>query len=202
MFIFANRDSILFNYRRNRVVRNYPRIPGGGSRNYPSTGSSVILPLDHHDNFERVEVMICGGAASGAYLSAREDHRYREGLSSCGRMVIAGNSSDEEPRWHMEDMPGPRLMNDMIILPTGNVLIINGAERGAAGWELARNASHRPFLYNSNETHGRRFSLLRATSIARLYHSSAVLLPDGRVLVAGSNPHNRHDITITCTSTC
>ncbi|KAF9619910.1 hypothetical protein IFM89_009692 [Coptis chinensis] len=27
LFIFANRDSILFNYRLNRVVKTFPRIP-------------------------------------------------------------------------------------------------------------------------------------------------------------------------------
>ncbi|PON72342.1 Glyoxal oxidase, N-terminal [Parasponia andersonii] len=90
LFIFANRDSILFNYRRNRVVKTFPRIPGDGSRNYPSTGSSVILPLDHANRFQRVEVMVCGGAASGAYRAARGRHRYLEGLNTCGRMVITG----------------------------------------------------------------------------------------------------------------
>jgi hypothetical protein len=44
LFIFANKDSILFNYNRNQVVRRYPRLPGG-SRNYPASGSSVLLPL-------------------------------------------------------------------------------------------------------------------------------------------------------------
>ncbi|PON72343.1 1,4-alpha-glucan-branching enzyme [Parasponia andersonii] len=95
-------------------------------------------------------------------------------------------------KWNMEHMPGPRLMNDMLILPTGDILIINGAERGVAGWDTARNASLRPYLYNPNRPLGRRFSLLRPTRIARMYHSSAVLLPDGRVLVGGSNPHNRY----------
>ncbi|KAG0485871.1 hypothetical protein HPP92_009753 [Vanilla planifolia] len=60
LFIFANRDSILFDYRRGTVLRTFPRLPGDGSRNYPSTGSSVMLPLEHSDNFQRVEVMVCG----------------------------------------------------------------------------------------------------------------------------------------------
>ncbi|KAL0277987.1 UNVERIFIED_CONTAM: hypothetical protein Sradi_7307100 [Sesamum radiatum] len=49
LFMFANRDSILFDYKRNRVVKKFPRIPGKGSRSYPSTASSVILPLHYKD---------------------------------------------------------------------------------------------------------------------------------------------------------
>ncbi|CAI9757382.1 unnamed protein product [Fraxinus pennsylvanica] len=58
-------------------------------RSYPSTGSSVILPLSHTDRFERVEVMICGGASSDAY-SAAQHGRFLPGLTSCGRMEITG----------------------------------------------------------------------------------------------------------------
>ncbi|KAJ7945787.1 Glyoxal oxidase-related protein [Quillaja saponaria] len=190
LFIFANRDSILFNLRRNRVVKTFPQIPGDGSRNYPSSGSSVLLPLDHSNGFQKLEVMICGGSTSGAYRAADEG-RYLKGLSSCGRMVITGNKH----KWNMENMPGPRLLHDMLILPTGNVLIINGAKRGCAGWDNARNASRQPYLYEPNKRLGRRFSVLKSTKIARMYHSSAVLLPDGRVLVAGGNPHNRYSFS-------
>ncbi|KAF3438664.1 hypothetical protein FNV43_RR21428 [Rhamnella rubrinervis] len=187
LFIFANRDSILFNYKRNRVIKAFPRIPGGGSRNYPSSGSSVILPLDHKNKFQKVEVMVCGGSASGAYQAAREG-RYLKGLRSCGRMVITGDSH----KWKMENMPGHRLLNDMVILPTGHVLIINGAKSGSAGYNNARNASLQPYLYKPKKTLGRRFSVLKSTRIARMYHSSAILLPDGRVLIGGGNPHNRY----------
>ncbi|KAF8378197.1 hypothetical protein HHK36_029534 [Tetracentron sinense] len=187
LFIFANRDSILFNYKRNKVIKTFPRIPGEGSRNYPSTGSSVILPLDHTDGFQKVEVMVCGGAASGAYRAARQGN-FLKGLSSCGRMVITGNRH----KWAMENMPEPRMLNDMLILPNGHVLIINGAKNGCAGWNNAANPSLRPYLYKPKKIPGRRFSVLKSTKIARMYHSSAVLLPDGRVLVAGGNPNNRY----------
>ncbi|KAA3463199.1 WSC domain-containing protein [Gossypium australe] len=187
LFIFANRDSILFNYQRNSVVKTFPRIPGGGSRNYPSSGSSVILPLDHQDRFQKVEVMVCGGAASGAYEAAARG-RFLPALSSCGRMVITGNNHI----WKMENMPGPRTMHDMLILPTGHILIINGARRGCAGWQNAATPSLRPYLYNPKKSRGQRFTILKATRIARMYHSSALLLPDGRVLVAGGNPYNTY----------
>jgi hypothetical protein len=127
------------------------------------------------------------GATAGAFREANE-RRYLKGLSSCGRMVITGNRH----KWNMENMPGPRLLNDMLLLPTGHVLIINGARSGSAGWDNARNASLEPYLYKPNATLGRRFSILSSTRIARMYHSSALLLPDGRVLVAGGNPHSRY----------
>ena len=42
---------------------------------------------------------------------------------SCGRMVI----KDPNPAWRMEDIPGPRTMSNMFILPNEKILIINGA---------------------------------------------------------------------------
>uniref|UniRef100_A0A1D1ZCQ4 Galactose oxidase n=1 Tax=Anthurium amnicola TaxID=1678845 RepID=A0A1D1ZCQ4_9ARAE len=190
LFVFANRDSILLDYKQHRVVRTFPRMPGGGSRSYPSTASSVMLPLDHADGFRAVEVMVCGGGASGAYRAARR-RRFREALSSCGRMVVTA----AEPRWEMEDMPGQRLMSDMLLLPTGDVLLVNGATRGCAGWGRARGAARRPYLYQPGGAPGQRFSVLRPSGIARMYHSSAVVLPDGRVLVAGSNPNRRYVVS-------
>ncbi|KAA0057809.1 WSC domain-containing protein [Cucumis melo var. makuwa] len=187
LFIFANRDSILFNYRRNKVVKTFPRIPGGGARNYPATGSSVMLPLDHRNKFQLVEVMVCGGSVTGAYRAARRG-QFMKGLRSCGRMVITGNRH----KWNMENMPEPRLLHDMLILPTGNILIINGAKTGCAGWGNARNASLRPYLYKPKNQLNRRFSILRSTKIARMYHSSAIVLTDGRILIAGGNTHKNY----------
>lgn len=98
-----------------------------------STGSSVILPLDHTDGFNQVEVMVCGGAISGAYSAATRG-RYLNGLKSCGRMVITGNENE----WKMEEMLDLHLLNEMLVLPTGNFLIINRWKQGCAGFNSTK----------------------------------------------------------------
>ncbi|KAL1068652.1 hypothetical protein V6Z11_D12G211400 [Gossypium hirsutum] len=79
-----------------------------------------------------------------------------------------------------------------LLWENGHILIINGARRGCAGWQNAATPSLRPYLYNPKKSRGQRFTVLKATRIARMYHSSALLLPDGRVLVAGGNPYNTY----------
>ncbi|KAJ3671738.1 hypothetical protein LUZ60_007817 [Juncus effusus] len=187
LFIFANRDSILFNYKTNKVVKTFPKIPGDGARSYPSTGSSVMLPLTYEDGFSRAEVLVCGGSAPRAYQASRRGELH-EALNTCGRIVV----TDQNPDWTMEEMPGPRVMSDMILLPTGDVLILNGASHGCAGWDHADNPVRHPYLYKPNRINGSRFSMLQRSSIPRMYHSSAILIPDGRILVAGSNPNRRY----------
>jgi hypothetical protein len=44
-------------------------------------------------------------------------------------------------------------------------------------------------IYQPNERLGSRFVTLNATTIPWMYHSSANLLKDGRILVGGSNPN-------------
>jgi hypothetical protein len=68
LFIFANTRSILFDYRHNRVVKEFPRIPGDDPRNYPSSGSSVLLPLNENNGNVVAEIMVCGGAPREGFL--------------------------------------------------------------------------------------------------------------------------------------
>ncbi|GFZ02840.1 glyoxal oxidase-related protein [Actinidia rufa] len=126
LFVFANTRAISLDYKQNVVVTEFPAIPGGDPRNYPSSGSSVLLPMNDVQNESiEAEIMICGGAPRGAFSLAMHGTFVRAN-PTCGRIKV----TDENPSWAMEIMPVARVMGDMVILPTGDVIIINGAGQG------------------------------------------------------------------------
>lgn len=179
LFIFANNKAVSYDYNTNRVTKVYP-ILEGGPRNYPSAGSSAMLALT--GDYSSATVVICGGAEYGAYLERMTDSPAH---GSCGRI----EATRPDSVWEMEGMPFGRIMGDMVMLPTGDVLIINGAQAGTQGFELASEPCLYPLLYRPEQPVGLRFMTLNPGSIPRMYHSTANLLPDGRILIAGSNPH-------------
>lgn len=189
LFVFANTKSVLLDYVNHRILRTYPELPGGDSRNYPSSGSSALLPLVLHSNkLTQAEVLVCGGAPHDSNYKANSGD-FLAASNTCGRLRV----TDVSPKWVMEEMPMRRVMGDMILLPTGDVLIINGAGKGSAGWGVAREPVHQPVLYRTGVAGNQGFEVLRGSNIPRLYHSTAHLLPDGRVLVGGSNPNIRYN---------
>jgi len=99
-------------------------------------------------------------------------------------------------------------MGQFITLPDGKMLVVNGGLNGTAGYatntgttasysqmpfgmSLASGPVGTPALYDPNAPAGSRWSNagFATSKIARLYHSSAILLPDASVLIAGSNPN-------------
>ncbi|XP_010263908.1 PREDICTED: aldehyde oxidase GLOX1-like [Nelumbo nucifera] len=191
LFIFANNRAILLDYTKNAVVKTFPQMPGGDPRSYPSTGSSVLLPLKNlQQSSVEAEVLVCGGAPKDSYVQAKKG-KFVRALDTCGRIKI----TDASPDWSMETMPLARVMGDMLLLPNGHVLIINGASSGTAGWELGREPELKPVIYRPDNPSGSRFEVQNPSSTPRLYHSTAILLRDGRVLVGGNNPHRYYNFT-------
>ena len=75
----------------------------------------------------------------------------------------------------------------MVSLPDGTFLIVNGAHQGLGGSRRASSPNLNAVLYDPRQPVGSRFSILGSTTIPRMYHSEAILLQDGRVLITGSD---------------
>ncbi|CAB4421793.1 unnamed protein product [Rhizophagus irregularis] len=181
-FVFANTKGIVYDLDTATVVSKVPDLTGG-IRSYPLTGNSLLLPLRPSQNYKPV-VMICGGNTAMEIKNPA--------LASCGRI----DPTETNPQWEMDNFGGTgRVMPDSVILPTGKVLYLNGAQVGFAGYHqgpktnplyVSDNPAFTPFIYDP-ETKGWTTNLAPST-IARLYHSVATLTSDGRVFVSGSNP--------------
>ncbi|CAI0543433.1 unnamed protein product [Linum tenue] len=190
VFVFANNRSVLLNPNTNAVVKEFPVLPGG-HRNYPASGMAVLLPLEvkteDPNEVPDAEVLVCGGSAHIDSYTLASKNMFYEALQDCGRLKI----TRPNPNWRRELMPTSRVMGDMVILPTGEVLIVNGAQRGASGWGFARDPNLTPVLFNyKSPDKAHLFRELAPTTIPRMYHSTAVVLPEGKVLIAGSNTNN------------
>ncbi|KAF5014199.1 hypothetical protein F66182_14896 [Fusarium sp. NRRL 66182] len=138
-------------------------------------GGSVLLPLSKENEWEP-EIVICGGGAYADIASPAD--------RTCGRI----KPLSESPEWYMEEMPEPRVMVEGILLPDGKVLWLNGARRGAQGFGTAQEPCFGALIYDPEQPSGNRWSHEGTSNIPRLYHSVALLLLDGTIMIAGSNP--------------
>ncbi|KAI8929563.1 glyoxal oxidase N-terminus-domain-containing protein [Entophlyctis helioformis] len=175
VFLMAGDRSQLLNPNTFAPVAELPVIPDG-KRTYPFTGGSVLLTLSPRNNY-LAEVLVCGGG-TGTVITA-------PALASCGRI----SPLDPAAQWQMEAMPYARVMPDLTLLPDGTVLILNGAQTGWAGFANAEYPVQTAVLYDPYLPVGARMRPLATSTIARLYHSEALLMDDGRVLVFGSTPN-------------
>lgn len=78
----------------------------------------------------------------------------------------------------------------MVALPDGTYLIMNSGQQVFAGFGLDTNLNHNAVLYDPSKPLHARMSVIANTTIDRLYHSEAILLQDGRILVSGSDPED------------
>ncbi|CAG8537983.1 6706_t:CDS:2 [Funneliformis mosseae] len=189
LFIHANQRSISFDIGTGKVFYEYPKMPGG-FRNYPLTGTSVILPLTPTDNY-KAKVMICGGNKAYEITS--------EGEASCGILDLM----TDKAQWEMNDFGGtPRIMPDATFLVDGTILFVNGARTGFAGYRKGGGANalwvnENPVLFPVLYDHfAKKFKPLSSSIVPRMYHSVSSLVPDGTVLVTGSNPQGNVAIDV------
>ncbi|KAF7338079.1 Copper radical oxidase [Mycena venus] len=195
IFMAANNDAMLYNWK-DHMERRLPLIPNGVRVTYPMAGTAVLLPLSPANDYQP-EILICGGSTIDDTRPGYEISSQEPASAQCSRMILtdAGIAA-----WETEEMLQARLMPDAVLLPTGDVLIVNGAGTGISGYGNVLNqtgASNAdqpvltPMLYKPSAPHGSRFSSagMPSSEIPRMYHSVATLVPDGRIMIAGSNPN-------------
>ena len=101
------------------------------------------------------------------------------GGDSSSASVIDFRQPDDVTVSPVASMAVGRLYQNSVLLPTGEVLVVGGQAKYFNG---DRNAVLQSESWNPTS---RQFTPRAAQQIMRLYHSTAVLLPDGRVLSAG-----------------
>ena len=162
------------------TIKVLPNMPGSvinflAGRTYPLEGTGVLLP-QYPPYSDPITVLICGGSAAGAALA----------IDNC----VSTQPEVATPTWTIERMPSQRVMSCICALPDGTYLILNGATAGVAGFGLATGPNLGAVLYDPSRPVNQRMSIMATTIVARMYHSEAILLPDGRVLVSGSDPED------------
>jgi Domain of unknown function (DUF1929) len=189
-----------------------PDMPGAVVRVYPASGAVAMLPLTPANNYTPT-IIFCGGSdmpdeAWGNYSYPWINTWDYPASNDCQRITPEPQDGSAPVYVQDDNMLEGRTMGQFIILPTGQLLVVNGGLNGTAGYgtnnllvsslgfmpygeSFASGPVTTPALYDPNAAAGSRWSRTNFNSsvFPRLYHSSAILLPDASVLIAGSNPN-------------
>lgn len=169
-------------------------------------GISLLLALRPDEEY-RAEILIAGG---GSHNNGRllldilnalglKSLAKRFGRNTARRSAERIDLSQDQPSWQAESsMHFPRLHAIGVLLPNGKVLVVGGMQGHnhyftKEEFEAAENDSEHgkhgvlhAELYDPQE---HTWTLMAPQNHARLYHSTALLLPDGRVISMGGNPY-------------
>jgi hypothetical protein len=131
-------------------------------------GCSVLLPL--RPPTYQPQVLVFGGAPEDDALAAR--------ATATAEIIDLG---DPQPAWRqIAPLATPRVNSSAVLLPDGTVLAVGGNRSGRFTNPALDGEVYEP-------KYGK-WRQVAPMSVPRGYHSTALLLPDGRVLSAGSTP--------------
>ncbi|KAJ6502403.1 copper radical oxidase variant A [Mycena sanguinolenta] len=210
IFLQANLSTTIWDFEDNTET-DLPDMPNGVIRVYPASGANAMLPMTPANNYSQT-IIFCGGSDmpepdwgnfSYPYINTWDYPASKD----CQRITPEPSDGSAAQYIQDDDMPVGRTMSQFIILPDGKLFLVNGGLNGTAGFgqrnfltpedqmpfgeSFASGPVGTPVLYDPAAPAGSRWSSagLATSNIARLYHSSALLLPDASVLIAGSNPN-------------
>lgn len=153
-----------------------------------SGASSTLLRLE--PPYDEAKILITGGSVgvspgTWAATTLSDVVRWTRGEISneAVKNPLGGLAGDPS------QLRNRRWFGTTVMLPTGEVLLLNGGDADDALDPGSAAAVRTPELYDPATDQWRE---LATASRERVYHNSAVLLPDGRVLVGGHAPLPTH----------
>ncbi|WFD36359.1 (methyl)glyoxal oxidase [Malassezia cuniculi] len=202
LFVQAGREAVLWNYQKQSETRlaNIPHAP----RVYPANGGAALLPLTPENNYKET-VLFCGGTSLGNSKNWGNEGgpavmvTQHPATNNCDQI----SPLDSNPQWEsVDDLPKGRSMGQFVILPDGRLWFGNGVATGTAGYTADPNQAGQPvgqsfsdnpvldeYVYDPKAAAGSRWTHAGTARVPRLYHSTAILLPDSSILISGSNPN-------------
>jgi hypothetical protein len=161
-------------------------------------GISVLLALRPPDY--QPQVLIAGGGTHnlGRILMSLFHSIGKDSWSSFFHFLTHVQDSAEridlsvsDPRWEfVQKMHYPRIHANGVLLPDGNVIVVGGMSRydHMSDMHEIPGSVYEAEIYDPSAN---TWTLMAAQQKARVYHSTAILLPDGRVISMGSNPRSK-----------
>lgn len=156
-------------------------VPGLGTpyAGFRGSTTSVMLPLTPTatGRYDRAHFLTMGGVIGttpGSYIAFAHSRVSTVDLTAGGSGSFATRSVGalNQPRW----------FGQAVLLPTGQVMLFSGSDVDEVVGPGSETPVLEPELYDpATET----WSVMATQGRPRTYHNSAVLLPDGRVLVGG-----------------
>ncbi len=185
LFVQSNWKTVLLDYKAKQEtplddMKDAVRV-------YPASGGSTMFTLSPDNNYTAT-LLFCGGSnLQPDQWNIDWNIAAFNASNSCVRITPDQSSS------YVQDDPLPegRSMGNLINLPNGKILMLNGAQTGTAGygdaaWAIdesyADNPILMPIMYDPSAPKGKRWSRdgLSPSTVPRMYHSAATLLPDGQ----------------------
>lgn len=156
----------------------------GGMR---GSTSSTMLPLkpDENGNYTDIELLTAGGVPSYALLTNPGGYLPTD-QSRIDRISTNGDQIDYESRL-TGSLNQPRWYGTNVVMPDGSVMVFSGGNRDgvvAPGLEGPIMTAERFDPETSTWTE------MAEANRPRTYHNTAVLMADGRVMIAGHAPIN------------
>jgi hypothetical protein len=149
-----------------------------------SGSASVLMPLDASKpgGLNTVHVLVAGGAVGvspDTYLATNISQLVTLSKTSGGWNTSVAQTGDLNNR---------RWFSSSVLLPNGQVVVFNGADKDEVILPGSEMPVHQAELFDP--TTGK-WTGLSSSGRDRTYHNSAILLPDGSILVGGHAPINQ-----------